>query len=161
MRASALLRLWPLSPRQPPLPWGSGAWGHHCKPVEPYSPRLTSQGFQGEVGVAQSRIKVREVVLGISRLRSPYKVSSGFRQKLHKKYPLNSKMLFWINRHLLSSTNLRVQSILRKHRMTKPLPPSPRLRKTDTYFVLLEGSYLVFQVLEDPVLFTEDAQFNL
>lgn len=45
--------------------------------------------------------------------------------------------------------------------MTKPLPPSPRLRKTDTYFVLLKGSYLVFQVLEDPVLFTEDAQFNL
>lgn len=38
---------------------------------------------------------------------------------------------------------------------------SLRSRKTDTYFVLLEGSYLVFQVLEDPVLFTEDAQFDL
>lgn len=45
--------------------------------------------------------------------------------------------------------------------MTKPPPLSPRLCKTDAYFILLEGSDLVFQVLEDPVLFTEDAQFDL
>lgn len=50
---------------------------------------------------------------------------------------------------------------LRKDSMTKPPPLSPRLCKTDAYFVLLEGSDLVFQVLEDPVLFTEDAQFDL
>lgn len=45
--------------------------------------------------------------------------------------------------------------------MTKAPPPSPRLHKTDTHFVLLKGSYLVFQVLEDPILFTEDAQLDL
>lgn len=42
-----------------------------------------------------------------------------------------------------------------------PYPTGLRLCKTDTYFVLLEGTNLVFQVLEDPVLFAEDAQFDL
>ena len=45
--------------------------------------------------------------------------------------------------------------------MTKAPPPRPRLYKSDTHFVLFKGSYLVFQVLEDPILFTEDAQLDL
>lgn len=45
--------------------------------------------------------------------------------------------------------------------MTKRPSAQPKIMKTDAYFVLLEGSNFVFQVLEDPVLFTEDAQFDL
>lgn len=41
------------------------------------------------------------------------------------------------------------------------LPPIPLLCKNDAYFILLESSDLVFQVLEYPVLFTEDAQLDL
>ena len=51
-------------------------------------PRPTSQGCWGELG--QGRIKVVDVVFGISRLRLPHKASSGFREKPHK-IPLKCK----------------------------------------------------------------------
>lgn len=62
---------------------------------------------------------------------------------------------------LLINANTGVQILCQQSQVGAVPRPMPLLCRTDAYFILLESSDLVFQVLEYPVLFTEDAQLDL
>lgn len=56
------------------------------KPAEPSSPRLTSQGLQGEEGQSRIKVEEEEVAFGINRLKCPPEISSSFLPLSHLRF---------------------------------------------------------------------------